>query len=696
MTLINPKWREGLHVLVSISFLFSMLMGNQFAKASDQNAYYYSFDKKIYGKLDTSILAVQIPKGMTKNEFDAPVAAVEGKFLSEDVPYAKAFQQEGISFIKLNQPANEARFSEFSSAFTSVSSTAHVGHPFFLEGEKFPMIVTDELVVRFKPDVTKERIEEYSQQQGVDVVKKNPHVPTQYLLRVTPEAQTNALEMANRYQESGLTVFAQPNFLLHIGYHHIPTDTEFSNQWHLHNVGTGTMTADADIDAVEAWDNIRGDPNVIVAVIDGGFEITHSDLDGNIITNIAEVRNGVDDDGNGYVDDINGWSFVGNSDDVSNGLWPYHGQSVAGLVAAEENGTGVVGVCPQCSLLVIANTFNVNELADAFYYARDRGADIITNSWGATGSTLEQPVLITAINDTANGTQGGRGIPIFFATGNDGGATVAYPARDPNTIAVGGSDCSNVRYQDSQYGPEISVVSTTRQTDGSCGLVTTDLSDGVTTTFGGTSGATPVAAGIAGLLLSVNSNLTRQQVQDILEGTAEKVDASAANYGIDGFSTTHGYGRVNAHRATVPTVKISVSPEEVKRDDPFSVTVTGSAPFGLQALWWFGQGTGINHIDQAHWQNISTGESVYSYTWNNVKIDKKGIFTLAANARDVRYPNPPDGQPHQASEGSGIASTQIEVTPSGAFVGLTAMGISYYVIGLFSLRRLACRGKKRV
>lgn len=628
--------------------------------------FYYSFEKKIYGRLDTSILAVQAPKEVESTAFKGPVDSMKGKFLSEDIQFVKAFQQEGIIFIKLDEPVDIAKFKEISPMFLDISPAVRLGHPFFINEEKLPHIVTNEFVVRFKTDIKEEKIKEFNQSQKVEVVKKNPHVDKQYLLRSTETNGINALEMANRYQESGLVVFSQPNFLIHLEYYHIPNDPNFSDQWHLHNQGSSGMTADADIDAVEAWEITRGDPDIIIAVIDGGFEITHPDLDDNFFINTAEQRNGLDDDGNTYIDDINGWSFVENSDDVSRGLWPYHGQAVAGLVAAEENNIMVVGVAPQCRVLLICNTFNVNALANAFYYARDRGADIITNSWGSTGTTFEQPTLITAIDETANETRGGRGISIFFATGNDGGSVVAYPARDPNTIAIGGSDCTDVRYNNSQYGPEINVVSPTRQKDGSCGLVTTGLSNGVTTSFGGTSGATPIAAGIAGLLLSVNPNLTRQQVQQILQETAEKIEPGVANYDANGFSNTHGYGRVNAHRAVVPTVKISVSRKLVWRKKPFSVNVTSSAPFGLKAVWWFGDDTGIPDIDQAHWKDVEGAPKVFRHTWTGIIIKKNGNYKLGANARDVKYPTPGDGYPHQASEGSGIAYVEIKVIPTAS------------------------------
>jgi subtilisin family serine protease len=611
--------------------VITMLVGVP-AVAQEQEAFYYQFDKKISGRLDTTVLAVWVPPEMERERFSSAFESVSDDYLSEEEPFVKAFRQEGVVFLKLGDAADTKALSGYQDDFQTVSPDALVGHPFFAEGHDLPMIVTSDFVVRFNPEVSTAQVEELNDSNRVEVVEANPHVKNQYLLRAT--GGINGLEMANRYQETGLTVFAHPNFLVHVQYYYTPTDPDFSSQWHLLNGGGAGMTTDADIDADTAWDYERGEATVIVAVIDGGFEITHNDLTNNYLTNAAEVpSNNIDDDGNGYVDDIDGWSFVGSSDDVSNGLWPYHGQSVAGLVAAEENNQMVVGVCPQCRLLLIANTFDVNDLANAFYYARDRGAWVITNSWGATDSTFDKPVLVTALADVANNGRGGLGVPILFATGNDGGAVVSHPARDPSTIAIGGADCNDVRYTNSQYGPEIDVLSTTKQGDGTCGLVTTGLGNSVNTSFGGTSGATPVAAGIAGLLLSLEPNLTAEEVREILRHTAEKIDATAANYNADGWSNTHGEGRVNAARAILPTVKISVSPEIVRKNDPFDVTVTASAPYGLTAVWWFGQGTGITDLDKAHWHDVAGGDPFFSRTWTGVTIGSSGTFTYSIPTR---------------------------------------------------------------
>jgi hypothetical protein len=135
----------------------------------------------------------------------------------------------------------------------------------------------------------------------------------------------------------------------------------------------------------------------------------------------------------------------------------------------------------------------------------------------------------------------------------------------------------------------------------------------------------------------------------------------------------------------VPTATISVNPKQVAKGTPFTVTVTGSAPFGLASVWWFGQNTGIADIDKAHWQTVPGSAKFYTYSWP-VTINQKGTFTLGANVRDIRYPNPGDGFPHQASEGSGIPLATIKVVPAeGAFAG--GIMALLFVAGAFGLHR---------
>jgi len=572
---------KRIYFLIIICFITIFSTYNQiYAQQLGTNTFYYKFDTKVSGRFALDQLVVKLKPNIDLEGF---ALFFGGTILSdEEDEYIQRFEQEGLSFIQSSSfsrdpfaVANDMRQSP---------GVEVVGVPFFLDGTNVPVIITDEFIVRFKPEITASQIDFYNQTQQVEVVKRNPFVSNQFLISVSNSSK-NALQMANDYQESGLVVFSHPNCLVNIEYNYIPSDTNFSEQWHLNNDGT-TGTIDADIDAIEAWDITRGDPSVVIAVIDGGFQITNQDIDDNIFINTAEQRNGIDDDGNGYIDDINGWSFLGKSDDVGSlGGNIRHGLSVAGLVAAEENGTQVVGVCPQCQLLLIQQKAipTINDLAEGIYYARSRGADIITNSWGRNDNSFEQPVLITAIDDVANMSHGGRGTPIFFAAGNSGGSIknrIHYPARDPNTIAIGGSDCTDVRSLFSQYSGELNVLAPTDQgtvNNKSCGLVTTGRSNSIDNKFGGTSGATPIAAGIAGLMLSVNPDLTRDQVRIILERTADKIDETNANYDpITGFSNTHGHGRVNAHNAVVAAIpgKIIVNNDEWTLSDNGGFTHT--------------------------------------------------------------------------------------------------------------------------
>jgi subtilisin family serine protease len=165
--------------------------------------------------------------------------------------------------------------------------------------------------------------------------------------------------------------------------------------------------------------------------------------------------------------------------------------------------------------------------------------------------------------------------------------------------------------------------------------------------FGGTSAAAPLVAGIAGLLLSLNPDLTRDELQQILEHTADKIDAAGADYDAAGFSERAGFGRVNAARALAPTVKIAASATRVTAGEPFSVTITASAPYGLESVWWTLREAGS---DGATHRRELAGEPIESVTWSQVVLDSPGTYTLVADARDVRHTDTQSGYPHRAGE----------------------------------------------
>ena len=322
--------------------------------------------------------------------------------------------------------------------------------------------------------------------------------------------------------------WAEPNFV--VATNAIPDDPSFGSQWGLHQ----DSIPDVDIDAPEAWDLTTGSSSVVVGVIDTGVDYTHEDLAQNIWVNTVEcpagvsncISDGIDDDGNGYVDDFYGWDFANNDNDPLDDH--SHGTHVAGTIAAAgSNATGVVGVSWNTRIMPLKfirsnGTGSTADAIEAIQYAtmmnRDYGVNIrvTNNSWG---STSYSQALYDAIEESRQ-----QDILFVAAAGNsaiDNDTTPHYPSSYPH---------DNV----------IAVASTTA--DGSLssfsnrGLTSVDLgapgSQIYSTTPGnqygnksGTSMASPHVAGVAALAWAVDANLLYSQVRDAIYSGVEPLDS---------------------------------------------------------------------------------------------------------------------------------------------------------------------------
>lgn len=242
-------------------------------------------------------------------------------------------------------------------------------------------------------------------------------------------------------------------------------------------------------------------------------------------------------------------------------------------MANQDNGIGVSGVAPACKLMpirLLADGMTNSDEAEAFLFAAQNGADIISNSWGPPdgyGTVDPLPdVTKAAIDYAANNGRGGKGCVIFFAAGN-GNESVdndGYASYE-KVIAVGASTDQDVRAYYSDYGLSLDIMAPS--SGGIKGITTTDRmgndgysSGNYTNSFGGTSAASPIAAGVAALMLSVNGELSRSDVQEILQYTADKINPAAANYNTDGFSQKYGYGRINAYKAVLEAINPNFPP----------------------------------------------------------------------------------------------------------------------------------------
>ncbi len=270
--------------------------------------------------------------------------------------------------------------------------------------------------------------------------------------RVVLKHGTLIRQSLREYLADPAVEYAEPNYIVHADV--IPDDTSFSNLWGLHNTGQTGGTYDADIDAPEAWGLTTGSPGVVVAVVDSGVAVNHPDIAPNIWINQGEdypaCNDGLDNDGNGYIDDCYGWDFIGNDNDPTD--FNGHGTHVAGTIAAAgNNALGVTGVMWQAMImpvrfLGVSGSGDTANAIKAILYASANGADVINNSWSGGGYSQALKDAIDASSAV-----------IVCAAGNDGrdnDANPSYPAgySSSNIISVAATDHNDALAWFSNYG----------------------------------------------------------------------------------------------------------------------------------------------------------------------------------------------------------------------------------------------------
>ncbi len=372
-------------------------------------------------------------------------------------------------------------------------------------------------------------------------------------------------------------------------------DTLLPRQWHYNNDGTVDFPeakAGADINLFAAWELTTGRPDVVVAIVDEGVCYTHKDLQANMHVNEAEKYGveGVDDDNNGYTDDVYGYNFVDNG----RVTWTRngdsgHGTHVAGTVAAvNNNGFGVAGVAGgsgngdgvrifSCQIISGGNAAGVGATAAAVEYAADRGACVLQNSWGfeagqiandnmfESGSTGVEWTAFKYFMETKNHPNLEGGI-IIFAAGNDGKAVAGYPAAYNKLIAVSAiaPDGNPTYYTCYDRGCNVSApggeyfLRNAASVDSGC--VASTLPGDKYAFMQGTSMACPHVSGIAALAISYAADngivLTLPELKDIIVSSVSgfKFEGTKANYGTHGtmnlttYNNKMGTGLIDAYR----------------------------------------------------------------------------------------------------------------------------------------------------
>jgi len=329
--------------------------------------------------------------------------------------------------------------------------------------------------------------------------------------------------------------YVEPNYIYHLNA--IPNDPMFSQQWGLNNTGqtNGGLVVDKDINAPEAWDVTTGDSNVVIAVIDSGVDYNHEDLAANIYRNTVECTpNGIDDDGNGYIDDCVGIDAVNHDSDPmdDNG----HGTHVSGIIGAVgNNGIGISGVAWNVKLLPCkfadstgqGTTAAAIECLDYIAAMKAKGVNIVAtnNSWGG-------PAYSQALRDAIQ-TQEDAGIILVAAAGNQvpygkaitkSTASGVYPCsyNMDNVICVGSTTDMGQRNPTSNYGP---FVISAPGTD-----ILSTLPNNQYGLLSGTSMATPHVTGIAALIASANPSLSWYEIRNLIYAGGGNLDQNPIFY----------------------------------------------------------------------------------------------------------------------------------------------------------------------
>jgi subtilisin family serine protease len=441
----------------------------------------------------------------------------------------------------------------------------------------------DQVLVRYRADTTRAERGRVAGDHGLTAVRTSPDGRNQVVV-----AQGRSRATARRELKADPRVLVVANNYRRELTDEITDEPGFARLWGLHNTGQEidgdelqTGNADVDIDGLEALRIERGDASVVVAVIDDGVDFTHPDLVDRAWTNPGEAganaTNGIDDDGNGYVDDVHGWDFCNNDNTVSDPGEDFHGTHVAGTIAASLNGIGIVGVAPGIKIMALKFIDDTDECGaddmtvDAIDYAASFGAPIVNASWGQSSfsGVIEAAIAESGALFVAAAGNGNRLTGIGF----DLDAGGFYPADStlPNVLTVAAVDQLGDLAPFSNYGnssvdiaaPGTNTLSSIPDIPASGGDAECNPCWGW---LAGTSMAAPHVSGVAALALSVMGGTpSATALRARVLGTGQPLPSTA------GLTAT---GRmVNAWRAVDVTGPV-VSPINSHKIDVGSVVGT--------------------------------------------------------------------------------------------------------------------------
>lgn len=513
---------------------------HQLGPKSDPGDYYFysgeNGDTRVPLTPSTEMLSVRFNAGVGNDDAIRSLLATPG--ISGGAAFTK-FTERNSAYVALEPGLSADQTRAVARRLANDPNVIYSELVYFHETERFGG--TNRFIIKFSDLLTIREVRAVLGMFDLTIVKALGSGRNTFVIEVGKGADWNATEFSNIFIEQfrDITDYSNPDYVLDRVTTFTPNDTLYTSQWHLNSTGQNGAKVNADVDAPEAWDITKGLNTTIIAVIDTGMDLAHEDLS--------------------YV---TGWNAISNNNNPAASGSENHATAVAGVCAGQgNNGKGVSGSCPNCKVMpirLIVSGMTTADEAESFNFAWQNGAAIINNSWGPVGSVATLPSSTKAAIDAATTSgRGGKGCVVLFAAGNDNvnSDSNGYSAYS-RVISVAASTDQDLKAYYSNTGSTVDVCApsnggvtsgiTTCDRTGSSGYSTGNY----TSTFGGTSSATPLTSGIVGLILAVDPNLTYDQVRTNLINNTIKIDQAGGGY-VNGFSTKYGYGKVNAKNSVV-------------------------------------------------------------------------------------------------------------------------------------------------
>lgn len=427
--------------------------------------------------------------------------------------------------------------------------------------------VPGELIVKLKKDVAAESFFGHSL-TGASLDRRIELTSGDLFVVKFNESLVSIEALAKQMSEKPEVAYAEPNFIYEIvkpivntnvlddilsyqdsssnGAYYTPADAKFGQLWGLSNTGNNAPRGvsgvqGADVDALKAWEITKGDRAIKIAVIDTGIDYSHPDLRDQMWTNEGEIPgNGIDDDGNGYVDDVHGYDFANNDGDPMDGH--SHGTHCAGTIGASHNAIGVAGVMRDVQFVGVkfltdSGSGSTEAAIKSIDYATKIGVDIMSNSWGGGGRSEALQEAIERANEA--------GIVFTAAAGNsstDNDSRPHYPSNYnvDNVISVAATTAADELASFSCYGRSTVHIGAPGHE------ILSTVKNGGYASYSGTSMATPHVSGVIGLFLAENKGLTPLEIRNKVMVTSEPVAALRGK--------TINSGRINAYNLLTNTI----------------------------------------------------------------------------------------------------------------------------------------------